>query len=225
MDLLTAIETRGSTRAFLSDPVPADLIRQVLTSARFAPSGTNIQPWQVHVVSGQVRAAIVREVTHAATFEREQHAAEYAYYPETWREPYLARRRACGWGLYSLLGITKGDRERGHAQELRNFCFFDAPVGLFFFIDQDLGRGSWLDYGMFMQNIMLAALAHGLTTCPQAAWLPYHKIIKAHLGVAGDKTLVCGMAMGKPDPTQPVNGYRPSRLEIDEFTHWHLGAH
>jgi len=220
MDVATALRGRGSTRAFRREPVSRAIIASILEQARFAPSGSNIQPWQVHVVSGAVRDAIcgaVRERAAAAA----PPAWPYDYYPSVWREPYLARRRACGWGLYSLLGIARGDRAAGLAQELRNYDFFGAPVGLFFFIDPDLGPGSWLDYGMFLEALMVAAVGQGLATCPQAAWAPFHAIIRAHLRIADAPILICGMALGYADRAAPVNGFRPSRLAVEEFTTWH----
>jgi nitroreductase len=221
MDASTAIRRRGSTRAFLDRPVAPDRVRAVLDAARFAPSGSNIQPWQVHVVSGIVRDEICAAVRAAALQSPAGHPWPYQYYPATWREPYLARRRACGWGLYSLLGIKRGDREAGLAQELRNYEFFGAPVGLFFFIDDDLGPGSWLDYGMFLEAIMVAATAEGLATCPQAAWAPFHEIIRTRLAVPQSQMLICGMALGYAAPDAPVNRYRPARLAVEEFTTWH----
>ncbi len=164
MDVITALTHRGSTRAFLRDAVPKTLIASILDAARFAPSGSNIQPWEVHVTQGTVRDAIVTAVTEAARGPTDAHTPEYAYYPTTWYEPYIGRRRACGWGLYSRLGIIKGDHVRSQAQELRNFCFFDAPVGVFFFLDPALTVGSWLDTGMFIQSVLLAAEGHGLAS-------------------------------------------------------------
>lgn len=224
MDVETALRQRGSTRAFLKTPVPRETVRGVLDAARFAPSGTNVQPWQVHVVSGAVRDRIVAEVTHAAAHERDQHPAPFDFYPTQWRDPYLARRRACGWGLYGVLGIQKADREAMQAQELRNYAFFDAPVGLFLFIDQDLPIGSWLDAGLFVQSVMLAAQAARLATCPQYSWAPFHRVVRPILGAPESATLVCGIALGYPDPAAPVNGFRPGRIAVDEFTTWHDGG-
>jgi nitroreductase len=221
MDVDTALRARGSTRAFLSRPVDRAAVTAILEAARFAPSGSNIQPWHVHVVTGAVRDGLCRAVRQAASDEAARPAWPYQYYPTVWREPYLARRRACGWGLYSLLGIAKGDRAAALAQELRNYDFFDAPVGLFFFIDSDLGPGSWLDYGMLLQAVMMGAVARGLATCPQAAWAPFHRIVRAQLAVPEEQMLICGMALGHPDPQAPVNRFRPERLAVDAFTHWH----
>lgn len=222
MDVLDALRARGSTRAFISRPVPAAIVHRILDAARYAPSGSNIQPWQVHVVAGAVRDRLCAETRAAATEDRTRYPWPYDYYPVHWRDPYLARRRACGWGLYTLLGIGRGDRAAAAAQELRNYALFDAPVGLFFFIDRDLEHGSWLDLGMFVQSVMLAAQSLGLATCPQAAWAPFHEIVRRHVGVPLDgPILVCGMALGHPDPDARVNTYRPERLAVDGFARLH----
>ena len=170
MTVEEAVAGRRSIRAFLPTPVPRELIERVLAIAGRAPSGSNVQPWHVWVLQGAVRDEICREAV--GRYDRgEATPREYNYYPVKWREPYLARRRACGWGLYGTLGIGREDKGRMHAQHARNFAFFDAPVGLVFSIDRDLEKGSWLDYGMFLQSIMVAARRFGLETCPQAAWL------------------------------------------------------
>ena len=141
----------------------------------------------------------------------------YSYYPEKWVSPYVDRRRKVGWDLYSLLGIGKGDKERMHAQHERNFTFFDAPVGLIFTIDKIMGQGSWLDYGMFLQNIMVAARGHGLDTCPQAAWNNHHRLIREHLGCGPDEVLVCGMALGYADPAAIENSLITEREPVENF--------
>lgn len=223
MHVLEAIRRRGSTRAFLNKPVSHELIRQLIAAASFAPSGTNIQPWHVHVVTGPARDRLCQRVVEAARTGAAE-APPYAYYPATWREPYLGRRRACGWGLYGTLGIAKSDRERMQAQQLRNFVFFDAPVGLFFTVDSDMPQGTWLDYGMFLQSIMLAAEGVGLSTCPQAAWLDYHGIVRDELALPADQVLVCGMAIGFRDPDSVVNRFRPERIPAEAFMAWHDGS-
>jgi nitroreductase len=221
MDVLAALRARGSTRAFTQRMVPAELLEQILDAARYAPSGSNIQPWQVHAVAGDVRERLCAETVAAASGDRSTYPFAYNYYPVDWREPYLARRRACGWGLYSLLGIGRGDRSAAAAHEIRNYDLFGAPVGLFFFIDADLQPGSWLDYGMFIQSVMLAAQSLGLATCPQAAWVPFHSIVRRHLGVPEGPILVCGLALGYADPAAPINSYRPARLEVQQFAQLH----
>src|SRR5215510_1717980 len=211
-----AVAGRRSIRAFLPKPVRRELIERVLSIAARAPSGSNAQPWHVWVLQGRAREEIVRDLV--ARYDRNDvKEREYNYYPVKWREPYLARRRACGWGLYGTLGIGREDKGKMHAQHRRNFLFFDAPVGLIFSIDRDLEQGSWLDYGMFLQNIMIAARAFGLETCPQAAFLNFHDVLQRRLGIPPEQMVVCGMALGYPDPDEKVNAFAPERVGVEAF--------
>ena len=221
-----AILSRFSARAFLPRAVPHELIVEILQVASRAASGTNTQPWQVYVLQGESRDNLVQKVcaAHDAIFadpaQAEQYREEYDYYPQKWVSPYIDRRRENGWGLYQLLGITKGDKERMHAQHQRNFQFFDAPIGLMFTVDKVMGRGSLVDYGMFLQSIMVAARARGLHSGPQAAWNGFAKIILPHLAAGPDEMLVCGMALGYADETDPVNRFHTPRVPVEQFTHW-----
>ena len=221
-----AITSRHSVRAFLPDAVPRELLEQLLRVAARAPSGVNTQPWKVYVLQGANRDALVEKVcaAHDAISADPALAADYQgsydYYPSQWFDPYLARRRENGWSLYGLLGIGKGDKAAMHAQHQRNFRLFDAPVGLMFTIDRRLGRGSLLDMGMFLQNLMIAARAHGLDSCAQAAWNDYHRIILPHVGAGEDELLVCGMALGYADPTAKVNDFITPRAPLEAFTTW-----
>lgn len=215
-----AIVSRRSIRAFLPKPVDRAMLEALLRMAGTAPSGTNIQPWQVHVVSGSARDRLSAALL-AAHQSGEPPRREYEYYPVKWRSPYIDRRRATGWGLYSLLGIEKGDREASARQHGRNYELFGAPVALIFTIDKDLEAGSWLDYGMFLQNIMVGARGFGLHTCPQAALANYPRIVKEQLGIGDDKILVCGMAIGYADPDAPINQFQPDRIPLEEFVTWH----
>jgi len=222
----TAIESRFSARAFLPRPVPRETIEDILRVASRAPSGTNTQPWKVYVLQGATRDTLVAQVCAAHDAMRAdpavaaQYREAYDYYPEQWVSPYIDRRRENGWGLYGLLGITKGDKDRMHAQHQRNFRFFDAPVGLMFTLDRVMGRGSLVDYGMFLQNIMVAARARGLHTCPQAAWNGFAKIILPHIGAGEGEMLVCGMSLGFADESQVVNGFHTPREPVSAFTRW-----
>ncbi|MBO0764182.1 MAG: nitroreductase [Hyphomicrobiaceae bacterium] len=216
MSVEEAIVGRHCFRAFLPTAVPRKLIARILEIAGRAPSGSNIQPWKVWVLDGAVKEALSKELTDLYDAGR-LGPREYNYYPETWREPYLARRRACGWGLYGLLGIGRADKDKMHAQHRRNFLFFDAPVGLIFSIDRDMEQGSWLDYGMFLENIMIAARPFGLETCPQAAFLNFHDVLQKRLSIPAEQMIVCGMALGYPDPGAEVNAFSPERLKPAEF--------
>ena len=221
-----AITSRMSVRAFLPEAVPRETLMHVLDIASRAPSGVNTQPWKVYVLQGETRDALVSKVCAAHDAVRADpglaaHYQEaYPYYPEKWVSPYIERRRENGWGLYGLLGIGKGDKDKMHSQHQRNYRFFDAPVGLMFTIDRVLGRGSLLDYGMFLQSIMVAARGHGLHTCPQAAWNGFAKIILPHIGAGEEEMLVCGMALGYADPSALVNSFHTPRESASQFTHF-----
>ncbi|MBK6008194.1 nitroreductase [Ramlibacter ginsenosidimutans] len=222
-----AIESRFSCRAFLRErPVARADIEHLLDVASRAPSGTNTQPWKVYVLQGAARDTLADKVcaAHDAIYAdptlAEQYREEYDYYPTKWIPPYIDRRRENGWGLYGLLGIQKGEKDKMHAQHQRNFRFFDAPVGLMFTMDRILGRGSLMDYGMFLQNIMVAARARGLHTCPQAAWNGFAKIILPHIGAGENEMIVCGMSLGYADIDARVNTFHTPREPASAFTHW-----
>ena len=221
-----AIQSRMSVRAFLTKPVPRELIADILRLASRAPSGTNTQPWKVHVLQGATRDELVRRVSaaHEAIHQDPSLASHYAqaydYYPPKLGSPYIDRRRENGWGLYGLLGIVKGDKARMHAQHHRNFQLFGAPVALMFTIDRSLARGSLLDYGMFLQTIMVAARARGLHTCPQAAWNGYSSIVMPLIGAPEDQMLVCGMSLGYADENEKVNTFHTPRVPVADFTTW-----
>lgn len=219
----TAITTRRSMRAFLPTPVPHEMLEQILAVSARAPSGTNTQPWQVHVMTGATLAELSRRVRAAFDNpeERATHSEEYAYYPNEWVSPFVDRRRKVGWDLYSLLGIGKADKARMHEQHGRNFHFFDAPVGLIFTIDRVMQQGSWLDYGMFLQNIMVAARARGLDTCPQAAFTQFHRVIREVLGLPEQQMVVCGMALGYADPNAVENTLVTEREPVSAFARFH----
>jgi len=215
-----AITSRHSIRAFLPEPVPRETIERILEVAASAPSGTNTQPWKVHVLTGASRQRLVDALQAAFDdpVQREAHTEEYPYYPLEWRSPYIDRRRKVGWDLYGLLGIGKADKARMHEQHARNYAFFDAPVGLIFTIDRVMQQGSWLDYGMFLQNLMVAARARGLDTCPQAAFTPFHRLIAEQLQLPAQEMVVCGMSLGWADPQAVVNTLRTEREPVSGFT-------
>ncbi|ENX09924.1 nitroreductase [Acinetobacter courvalinii] len=219
-----AITSRHSVRAFLDTLVDTQTIKDILTVASRAPSGTNVQPWKVYVVTGQKRAEMIDRVCAAQIelLQKPELAAQYqetfAYYPGTWISPFIDRRRANGWGLYGLLGIQKGEKEKMAAQQLRNFQLFDAPVALYFTVNKIMGIGSKMDISMMLQNVMVAAKARGLDTCPQAAWNHFHPIVLDILGAPEDEELVCTIALGYADPDHIVNTFITPREPVENFT-------
>jgi nitroreductase len=215
-----AITSRRSVRSFLPTPVPRETIAAMLDAAARAPSGTNMQPWRGHVLVGAAKDALCTAVLAVFDAEEAGHRHEVQYYPDTFFEPYLSRRRKVGWDLYGTLGIARGEAGKMRAQHRRNFQFFDAPVGMVFTIHRGLATGSWLDYGMFLENLMVAARARGLDTCAQAAWTHYHKVIRGVLGLAEEEVVVCGMALGWADPDAPENRLLTERVGSDQFMSW-----
>lgn len=216
-----AIRTRRSIRRFLPTPVEVDTLRHLLEVAGRAPSGSNIQPWKVHVVMGRARQRLCDAILEAFDAGDDTHRAEYQYYPRHWFAPYLERRRRCGFGLYETLGIQRDDRERRTAQMRRNYRFFDAPVGLIVTLDRRLEAGSFMDTGMFIQSLLVAARGQGLHSCAQAAFADYHRIIRRQLALADDELVLCGIALGHADPEAPENAFVTERAAVDDFATFH----
>jgi len=220
-----ALSSRRSVRAFLPTPIPDETVKDILAVAARSASGTNIQPWVVHILTGEAKAALSRDIL--AVFNNPEalagHEAEFPIYPSEWKSPYIDRRRKVGWDLYGLLGIGKGDRERTHAQHARNFEFFDAPVGMIFTIDRSLGYAAWIDYGMFMGNVMTAARGRGLHTCPQFAFVQFHRIIREHLSLPAHETVLCGMSLGYENEQAIENSLRTERAPLSDWVRFHTG--
>lgn len=214
-----AIISRRSIRAFLPEAVAREDIEKILEVAARAPSGTNTQPWKVYVLTGTIKDRLSSEIAQAFTDVdgAQEHVEEYNYYPRQWSSPYIERRRKVGWDLYALLGLTRDNKAGMQAQHGRNYAFFDAPVGLMFTIDRIMEQGSWLDYGMFLQNIMIAARGRGLDTCPQAAFTQYHKIIRNVLELPDNEMVVCGMSLGYADTGKVENTLQTERESVAGF--------
>jgi len=218
-DVDAAISSRRSIRAFLPKPVAREDVEAILEVAARAPSGTNTQPWKVYVLTGEAKERLSAAIlaAYADPQQAREHTEEYAYYPSVWVSPFVDRRRKVGWDLYALLGLTRENKAGMASQHGRNYRFFDAPVGLIFTIDRVMERGSWLDYGMFLQNIMVAARGRGLDTCPQAAFTQFHRIIAEQLQLPPNEMLVCGMALGWADPGRIENSLVTEREPVARF--------
>ena len=215
--VLEAITSRRSIRGFRDTPVPRDTVERIITAAARAPSATNTQPWRVHVLTGQSRARLVAAIMAERTSGAPEPTPEYTYYSGEMPEPYVARRRAVGWQLYGLLGIAKGDRAGARAWHDQNFDFFGAPVGMIFTLDRRLGLGAYLDLGMFMQNIMVAARGFGLDTCPQAAFAGYHATIRAILALPAEEMVMCGLALGWAKADAVANTLVSERAPLADY--------
>jgi nitroreductase len=213
-----AIMTRKSVRAFLPTPVERSTMEELLARASRSASGSNIQPWRVRVIAGDAKERLTQAILDAVARNGfDAYQREWNYYPVRWREPFIGRRRKIGWDMYSLLGVAKGDFEGTHQARLRNYEFFGAPVGMIFTLDEDLEIGSWLDLGIFIGAIMIAARGRGLDTCPQAAFADFHSIIRPLLNIPENEIIICGMALGHIDPDAPVNQLATERAPIGDF--------
>lgn len=221
-EVLAAIRERRSIRGFLGTAVPAETIARLLSAASRAPSGSNTQPWRVHVLAGAAKTRLTAAIMAERASPAPPPEAGYDYYPADWTEPYLGRRRQNGWALYDLLGLAKGERERTRAWHDRNFDFFGAPVGLIFVGDKSLAQGALIDMGMFAQNVMIGAQALGLATCPQAAFAHYHATIGRVLSLSTQDLVLFGMALGYEDPDAVQNSLRTPRIGVDGFTTFHF---
>lgn len=212
-----AIASRRSIRRFLPTPVDRATVEQLLEVSARAPSGHNVQPWRVHALAGEPLARLCGEILNAARHDAQPHQPEYEYYPTEWHEPYLGRRRATGFGLYDALGIARDDRAAREAQMLRNYLFFDAPVGLLVTLDRRLQTGSFMDLGMFIENVLVAARGQGLHTCAQAAFAWFHRIVREHVPMGEHELLACGIALGHADPDAPENAFVTTREPVSAF--------
>lgn len=221
MNVSEAIDSRISCRAFLDTPVPESSVREILLQARRAPSGGNLQPWFVHVLTGAPLRELTSRVSALAVHHPFGEGNEYPIYPPNLQEPYRSRRFKCGEDLYATISLGREDKAGRLRQWARNAEFFGAPVGLFFSLDRIMGVDQWADVGMFMQSIMLLARAHGLHTCPQEYWSGFHKVVGEFLGLPPEQMLFCGMALGYRDESAPINRLRTDRAQLEEFASFH----
>ena len=217
MNVSEAILNRKSVRKFLKRKVEAEIINKILDTARWAASGSNTQPWQVVVLSGESKRLLGQKI-ESVFWDGVRGKMDYQYYPVDWKDPYKRRRIECGKALYKALNIEREDIERRKSQWAANYRSFDAPIMMLFFMDACMETGSYLDYGIFLQSIMLAAMDHGLATCPQASLGEYPEIVKEHAGCSNSQVLIGGLAIGYEDDSDPVNHYRTVREEVSDFT-------
>lgn len=212
-----AVRTRVSMRAFLPTPVSGALVRQLLLKAGRAPSGGNLQPWHVYALAGdelQRLKALMRRLTAEHPFGSDP---GYEIYPADLGEPYRGRRAKCGEDMYASVKIPREDKAARRAFVAGNFQFWNAPLGMFFCLDRQMGPPQWSDLGMYIQTLMLLAREAGLHTCPQEAWTMWDKTVTGFLGISPRQRLFCGLAMGYADLDHPVAAVRTERAALDEF--------
>jgi nitroreductase len=216
-----AVLSRHACRSYIDRPVVIGIVRQLIEVARYAPSGGNLQPWIVHVLSGDSLARFRAMMAAKVEATPLGGTSEYHVYPKALKEPYRTRRFKVGEDMYHLIGVKRDDRDARVRQFARNFDFFGAPIGMFFFLDRSMGPPQWSDLGMFIQTLMLLARERGLETCPQEAWSAWHKEVTEFLGVSPELMLFCGLALGYADYSAPINRLRADRVALDEFAQFH----
>jgi nitroreductase len=224
MKVSEAVASRKTIRAFKPDPVPRETVESILALASRAPSGGNLQPWKVYVVTGEARAELIRRVAERRKTKALGEAPEYSIYPPALSEPYKTRRFKIGEAMYGALGIPREDKMARLGFFSKNWEFFGAPVGLIITIDRQMQQGQWADVGMFLQTIMLLAREHGLHTCPQEAWAVWHRIIREFLSVPENEMVFCGMGIGYADEAHPVNALVSDRVPLAEFVNFRDSA-
>ena len=220
MDLKTALSKRKSTRAFLDKEVSIDIINEIVEQSKTAPSGVNTQPWQVAVLTGESKNSLCNKFEKAFR-DGLKGSMDYKYYPVEWKDKYKERRKECGLLLYTTLKIKREDKQKQIDQWALNYQAFNAPVILLFFIDKTMEKGSYMDYGMFIQSIMLSAIEYGLATCPQAALGEYPDIVRQEFPEYKDKLVLCGLALGYEDKNHIVNSYRTTRENLNSFVNYY----
>jgi len=220
MDVKQALSERKSTRSFLDKEVPIEIVNAIIEQAKTAPSGVNTQPWQIAVITGNSKTTLCNKLEE--TFRAgNKGTMDYNYYPNEWASEYKERRKACGLLMYSTLEISREDKQKQIDQWALNYQAFGAPVVLLFFIDRSLEKGSFMDYGMFLQSVMLSAVEHGLATCPQAALGEYPEIVRQEYPFFKDKVVLCGMALGYEDKTKVINSYRTPREDLSQIVQYY----
>jgi nitroreductase len=218
MNVTEAVLSRRSTRAFVDRPPERETIEEILTLAARAPSGGNLQPWHVDVLTGAPLEALKAKAADKLAAQPEGEPLPFAVYPSPLPERWQERRARSGEALYAAVGIPREDRPRRRRQFARNYALFDAPVGLFFSIGRLFDRPQWAHLGMFIQTTMLLAEERGLATCAQESWAAVHGLVEAHLAMPPERMLYCGMALGYADPSHPINNWRTERTPIADFT-------
>lgn len=212
-----ALLGRHSTRAFLNRPVAADVVRDIIETARHAPSGGNLQPWKLAAMTGADLKRLKVSVRESFARDPKGEGLENPIYPNPLKETYDERRRKCGEDMYAAIGVSRENKQGRLQQFARNYDFFGAPVGIILATDRTMGSAQWTDAGIFLQSVLLLAQERGLATCPQAAWAVVHKTVRAHLEWPDELTIICGISLGYADPAHPINAAVMDRAPFDDI--------
>ena len=216
MNLKDIIKSRYSVRSFTNKNVDIEIIKEILHISTCAPSGGNIQPWKVYVVTGDAKEKLIERALN--NYDNGiQEKIEYDIYPNPLDEEYKKRRSECARDMYKALSIKQDDIELRLSQIRENFKFFGAPVGMIVTIDKSFAENGWGHVGMFIQNICLSAVDNDMGTCLQESWSIYPKTVKDVLNIADNEIVWCGIALGYPNKDHPINNYRTSRESIEKF--------
>ncbi|GAB5894926.1 nitroreductase [Mycolicibacterium mageritense] len=214
LDVYDAVTSRRAVRGFTDRPVPREVLERVLTAAAWAPSGSNIQPWNIYVVTGAPLAELKKRAVERVESGVAWDSRQFDMYPADMQSPYRDRRAAFGKERYSALGIARDDWEARQRAAIANWDCFGAPAALFCYIDRNLGPAQWADAGMYLQTVMLLLRAEGLHSCPQMAWSQVHETVADVLSPPDNQILFCGMSIGYEDPA--VDYIRTGRAPLRE---------
>jgi nitroreductase len=217
LDIFESVASRYSCRSFLPKPVPENIVRDILERAARAPSAGNLQPWRVYALAGEPLAKLKAEMAARTNELPKGEGGDYRIYPDPMVTPYRERAFGVGEMLYESIGVPRADKPARYKQYARNYQFFGAPVALFVATEKSFGVAQWADIGGYLQTVMLLARAHGLHTCPQQAWVAFHKTIRAHLKLPDGWIVYSGVSLGFEDPDAPINQWRSPREPLDSF--------
>ena len=221
MTVTEAIKTRFSCRSFLDKPVERGLLESIVTQATQSPSGGNLQPWHVHVLTGEAMRSFKTRIESEMTEHPMGETPEYDVYPPKLKEPYRTRRYKCGEDLYASIQITREDKPARLRQFANNYRFFGAPAALMIAVDRVMNEPQFSDLGMYLMSVMLLAREAGLHTCGQEAWASWHRVISEFVRLPPEHMVFCGLAIGYADETHPINGWRTDRAPLEEVITWH----
>ena len=207
MNVIDAVTTRMTVRQFTPEAIADEVLRGLVEDAARAPSGGNVQPWRIYGVNGESMHRLREFLATQPPIDE----PEYEIYPKGLTEPYRTNRFVCGEMMYATLGIERDDKDGRRRQFAHNNEFFGAPAALFCYVDRQMGPPQWSDLGMYLQTFMLLAVERGLGTCAQEYWSVRHKAVTSFVGAPENEMMFCGLSIGHPDPSAPINTLKTER--------------